>query len=86
MNRLLHILRPAALIGIGLLLALASAAISGPISGSSSLASAALGGSPTPVPPAVSQVGSTDGITLVSIVIVLIVIIPIMARRKSWEN
>jgi hypothetical protein len=32
------------------------------------------------------DVGSTDGIVLVSIFIVLIVVIPILMRRKAWSN
>jgi hypothetical protein len=33
-----------------------------------------------------ADVGSTDGIVLVSIFIVLIVVIPILLRRKAWSN
>ena len=32
------------------------------------------------------EVGSTDGIMLMAIVIVMIVIIPILIRRKAWSN
>ena len=32
------------------------------------------------------DVGSTDGIMLMAVVIVLIVIVPIMLRRKAWSN
>jgi hypothetical protein len=38
----------------------------------------------TPRPEELSKVGSTDGIALMGIVIALIVIIPILLRRKSW--
>lgn len=83
MKRLIQTLRPIALIGIGLLLALSSAAISQPIlAGSASVATAAS----TATPQAVSEVGSTDWITLVSFLIVLIVIAPILVRRKTWNN
>ena len=32
------------------------------------------------------DVGSTDGIMLMAVVIVLIVIIPILIRRQAWSN
>ena len=32
------------------------------------------------------DVGSTDGIMLMAVVIVLIVIIPILLRRQAWSN
>jgi hypothetical protein len=32
------------------------------------------------------EAGSTDGIMLMAVVIVLIVIIPILIRRKAWSN
>ena len=35
---------------------------------------------------AVEDVGSTDGIMLMAVVIVMIVIIPILLRRKAWSN
>ena len=35
---------------------------------------------------AVEDVGSTDGIMLMAVVIVLIVIIPILLRRQVWSN
>lgn len=87
MKKLLHILRPVALIGIGLLLAILSAAVSQPEMGASDLSGVAFGAAVAPTATAIvdSEVGSTDGITLVSILIVLIVMIPILARRKSWD-
>jgi hypothetical protein len=33
-----------------------------------------------------SEVGSTDGITLMSFIIVAIVIIPIVLQRKNWSQ
>ena len=33
-----------------------------------------------------NEVGSTDGIMLMAVVIVLIVIIPILIGRKAWSN
>jgi hypothetical protein len=35
---------------------------------------------------AVEDVGSTDGIMLMAVIIVLIVIIPILLRRQAWSN
>jgi hypothetical protein len=32
------------------------------------------------------EVGSTDGIMIMAVVIVLIVILPILLRRRSWQN
>ena len=32
------------------------------------------------------EVGSTDGIVFVSVIIVLIVVIPILLRRSAWSN
>lgn len=85
MRKFFLILRPIALIGIGLLFAVISAFLGHPALGSSSLAAGALiAASPTPATSA--EVGSTDWITLVSIIIVLIVIIPIIIRRRSWNN
>jgi hypothetical protein len=63
MKRLIQTLRPIALIGIGLLLAVTSAAISQPIlTGDGASAATVV---PTSTPQAVSEVGSTDWITLV---------------------
>jgi hypothetical protein len=85
MKRLIHIFRPVALIGIGLLLAVTSAAIGQPVLIATGLGAAVLAQA-TPTPPPGSEVGSTDGLTLVSIIIVLIVVVPILIRRKSWNN
>ena len=83
MKKPLHILRPAVLIVIGLMLALVSTAVGQPI---------ALGqaGTPTPVvtatPPAVSssEIGSTDGLVFVSVIIVVIILTPMLLRWKTW--
>lgn len=40
----------------------------------------------TPEPEDKSEVGSTDGIIVMGGVISLIIIIPILARRKRWAN
>ena len=43
---------------------------------------------PTPTPPAgtASQAGSTDWITLMGVVIVLIVVLPVLFRRSTWTK
>jgi hypothetical protein len=38
----------------------------------------------TPKPKDISEIGSTDGIVIMGILIALIIIIPILLRRKSW--
>lgn len=41
----------------------------------------------TPPPKDLSEIGSTDGIVAMGVLIALIVIIPLLVRRKSWlEN
>ena len=85
MKKLLRILRPAALLGLGLLLAVTSAAIGQPVIIGTHLNTAGLT-QPTSTPVPASEVGSTDGLVLLSIIIVLIVIVPILARRKSWSS
>ena len=81
-------LRPIAVIGIGLLLAVASAALSQPALPSPDLGAAALAFqlTATPTLQANSEIGSTDGIMLMSIVIVVIVVVPILLRRLSWAK
>jgi len=94
MKKLLLILRPVALLGIGLILAVLSAAVGtvSPNAGGNNLLAAAqnlqaASPTPTPTPTAtedISRIGSTDGIVLMGIVIVLIIAIPILLRRKAW--
>jgi hypothetical protein len=44
-------------------------------------------GTTTPEPTEnVSEIGSTDGIVLMGVIIVLIVVVPILLRRKSWSS
>lgn len=38
----------------------------------------------TPQPKDMSEIGSTDGIVFMGILIALIVIVPILLQRKSW--
>jgi hypothetical protein len=41
---------------------------------------------PTPEVQDKSEVGSTDGIVLMGVVIVMIIVVPIMLRRKTWAD
>jgi hypothetical protein len=52
------------------------------------LGAAALYAQVTPTPQAedASEIGSTDGIVLMGIIIMLIVIVPILLQRKSWSD
>ena len=81
-------MRPILTIGIGLILALFSAALtySAPPAMQGSLAAAAFFLQPTktPQPRDLSVVGSTDWITVMGFVIALIIIIPLLLCRKSW--
>jgi len=86
MNKLI---RPAIILGVSLLIALASAAITytAKISGSgySTTASILLQTTPTPkVEEDRSEVGSTDLIVVMGGVITLIVLIPVLVQRKAW--
>jgi len=81
-------IRPALVIGISLILALFSAALTHTIqpTGHGNLSAAAFFLQPTttPEPVDVSEVGSTDGIVIMGFLIALIVIVPILLRRKAW--
>jgi hypothetical protein len=33
-----------------------------------------------------SEIGSTDGLTLMSLIIVMIIVIPIFLKRKNWSQ
>ena len=80
---------PVIIITISLLIALLSAAVTytAKISGAGYSATAALILQVTPtttVEEDHSVVGSTDGIVIVGGIITLIILVPILARRKSW--
>jgi hypothetical protein len=76
-----------AIIGIGILLTLtASSFASFPTQGLSSTAIANLTPTPTFFAKATSQAGSTDWITLMGVVIVLIVVLPVLFRRSTWTK
>jgi hypothetical protein len=86
------LMRPIVTIGLGLVLALFSAALtyssSTPptLEGNVSATAIFLPSTPTttPQPEDLSEIGSTDGIITMGIIISLIIIIPILLRRKSW--
>ena len=76
-------------VGLGSLLALFSAAItySTPPAMAGAFGAAAflvLQPTSTPKPKDLSEIGSTDGIVVMGILIALIIIIPILLHRKSW--
>lgn len=85
-------LRRASMVGIGLALAIFSAALTysvavqSPAAVNNAGAALFLQTTVTATPPleGESEVGSTDGIIVMGGVIVLIVIIPIFLRRKEW--
>jgi hypothetical protein len=86
------LMRPIITIGLGLVLAWFSAALTysssaqPAIEGNVSATAVFLPSTPTttPQPQDASEIGSTDGIIAMGVIISLIVIIPILLRRKSW--
>jgi hypothetical protein len=80
-------MRPIVTLGLGLVLALFSAALtySAPAH-QGDLPAAAFFVQPTktPQPEDLSVIGSTDWIIVLGFIIALIIIIPILLRRKSW--
>lgn len=86
MNKFPRLIRSVVVVVIGLLMAVTSAAISGSGIHSQSAGSLNLQATVTPVVKSVSEIGSTDWITLVSVVIVLIILVPILILRKSWSK
>jgi glucan phosphoethanolaminetransferase (alkaline phosphatase superfamily) len=80
--------RPIITILLGLVLALFSAALSysTPPAMQGNFGGAAFFLQPTSTvePQELSKIGSTDGIAVMGILIALIVIIPILLRRRSW--
>jgi len=86
MKRFIH---PLLLLGIGTLLALSCAVLTSSIRSSplAKTSGAVFFFQTTPTPQVKedkSVVGSTDGIVIMGGVITLIVIIPVLARRKAW--
>lgn len=84
------LLRSTTVIGISLLLALFSAALTyiAPPAMQLDFPAAALFQQPTSTPEVkdASEIGSTDGIIVLGGVIALIVIVPIFLYRKSWMH
>jgi hypothetical protein len=84
------LMRPIITIGLGLVLAFSSAALSSskpPILQENPGATTFfLQTTPTPQPKDQSKVGSTDGIVAMGFFIAFIIIIPILLRRKSWRQ
>ncbi len=83
-----NLLRPVVILSISLLIALFSAAVTYTVklSGSGYPAAAAYFLQVTPSPQVEedrSEVGSTDGIVVMGGIIALIVLVPILAKRKS---
>jgi hypothetical protein len=85
MNKLV---RPALMLGICLSLALLSTALTYSFQPALQGSLTATLSPPQPTttlqPPGASEIGSTDGIVAMVGIIVLIVILPILLRRKDW--
>jgi hypothetical protein len=85
---MIKFMRPIITIGLGLVLAFFSAALSSAtppvIQENPGVAALFLQTTPTPQQKDLSKIGSTDGITAMGFLIALIIIIPILLRRKSW--
>jgi len=85
------LLRPIITLGLGFLLAFLSTAItySPPPALEGRFGAAAFFMQPTstPQPKDLSEIGSTDGIIIMGFLIVLIIVVPIVLRRRAWmEN
>jgi hypothetical protein len=83
------LMRPIITVGLGSLLALFSAALTSftPPGMEGTFSAAAffmMQPTSTPKPKDISEIGSTDGIVIMGILIALIIIIPILLRHKSW--
>jgi hypothetical protein len=81
-------MRPIIIVALGVALAIFGAALtySAPpaIQGNYVAAAFFLQPTATPEPQDLSEIGSTDGIAIMGFIIALIIIIPILLRRKSW--
>jgi hypothetical protein len=85
-KKLLRVLRTALLLVIGLLLASLGALFGSAADHRAGAAVLRQGLTPTPGPRLTSQAGSTDWIVLMGVVVVLIVILPIILRRRTWAR
>jgi hypothetical protein len=80
----LRMLRRLLLTSLGILPAIAAAWYA-PASGPSVTPTPfSLTATPLPTPDTTSVAGTTDGITLMGVIIVLIIILPIIFRRQTW--
>ena len=75
--------RPLITIGLGLIIALFSAALPA-ADGVFSAAALFMQATSTPVQKDLSEIGSTDGIVIMGFVIALIIILPILLQRNAW--
>lgn len=82
--------RPAITIGLSLLLALFSAALtySAPSSTPADVSTISVMAQTTPTPQVEdkSEIGSTDEIVIMGAVIAIIILIPIFLSRKAWQR
>ena len=87
-RRIIRSLYPVFLFFLGSILALTSAVFSPGLYVTSNAGAASLSQAltPTPIPAAVSRAGSTDGIMLMGVVIVIIILLPILLRRGLWTK
>ena len=88
-RRIASLVRPLITVGLGCILALFSAALTystPPALEGAFGAPAFLITQPTstPKPKDLSEIGSTDGIVLMGFLIALIIIVPVILRRRSW--
>ncbi|MFZ5880376.1 MAG: hypothetical protein ACOY0R_13485 [Chloroflexota bacterium] len=87
MKKTLHSLRPFAWIALGLLLALSSAALGQPAAfGQAGTGTPTPQASPTPVPIDPAEIGSTNGLVLVGVLITIIILTPILMHWKTWAR
>ena len=81
-------MRPALVLGICVSLSLLSATLTysfqPAMQGSFTATASSFPSTTTPQPEDVSEIGSTDGIVAMVGIIVLIVIVPILLRRRHW--
>ena len=87
-RRIVRKLYPVLMVVSAVVLASAGA-ISSSLPYTKSVAAAAVhyqASTPTPLPGAGSRAGSTDGIMLMGVVIVIIVLLPILLRRSTWTK
>ena len=96
-KRILRTLYTVLMVLTGILLALLSALVTGAsvsavsnpafrFNSNAPMAAFYQAATPTPAAGAVSRAGSTDGIMIMGVVIVIIVLIPILFRRSMWTK